>query len=79
MVDSVEVKELAARSKKLKEALLAEVRAFYSAWSDRLSLMTKRHKEEQKKLLARGREKSLLNLRGGYAVSNVGDKNKFMK
>ena len=54
MVDSVEVKELASRSKRLKEALLDEVRSFYSAWSDRLSLMTKRHKEEQKKLLARG-------------------------
>ena len=54
MVDSVEVKELASRSKKLKEALLEEVRSFYSAWSDRLSLMTKRHKEEQKKLIARG-------------------------
>eukprot|EP00111_Clytia_hemisphaerica_P024317 TCONS_00071725-protein len=54
MVDSVEVKQMAAQSKMLKEALLSEVRQFYAVWGDRLSVITKRHKEEQKKLLARG-------------------------
>lgn len=54
MVESVEVKEMAARSKMMKDVLLQEVRSFYASWGDRLSLMTKRHKAEQKKLVARG-------------------------
>lgn len=56
MVESVEVKEMAARSKMMKDVLLQEVRSFYASWGDRLSLMTKRHKAEQKKLVARGKD-----------------------
>jgi len=55
MVDSKEVKDMAHKSKMMKEVLLSEVRAFYSSWGDRIGVMTRRHKEEQKKLLARGK------------------------
>lgn len=54
MVESDEVKEMARRAKLLKEMLLKEVQSFYAVWTDRLTHLTKKHKAEQKKLLARG-------------------------
>ena len=66
MVDSLEVKEMAARSKIMKDVLLAEVRLFYASWGDRLFLMTKRHKEEQKKLMAKGKMCSYTNKQKCY-------------
>ena len=54
MVESEEVKQMATRAKMLKEILLEEVRVFYAAWKDKLEGLTKRHKIEQKMVMARG-------------------------
>ena len=54
MVDSVEAKEMHQKAKLLKETLLAEVSEFYDRWSEKLGNLTKKHKEEQKKLMSQG-------------------------